>query len=40
MTNNGTIPLSNHRNWFFVIRNGPTALYRAYLTMVNALATR
>ena len=40
MTNNGTTPLSNNRNWFFVIQNGPTALYKAYLTMVNALATR
>jgi hypothetical protein len=40
MTDNGTIPLSNDRNWFFVIHNGPTALYNTYLSMIDALEQR
>ncbi|GAX73193.1 hypothetical protein CEUSTIGMA_g646.t1 [Chlamydomonas eustigma] len=40
MTDNGTVPLHNDRNWYFIIHNGPTALYNTYLSMIDALEQR
>ncbi len=38
ITKNGTIPLSNHRDWFYVIQNGPYSLYSAYVDLLDAQA--
>ena len=32
--------MDNNRNWFFVIQNGPIALYNTYQIMLDALEER
>eukprot|EP00955_Chlamydomonas_euryale_P033510 347884-Chlamydomonas_euryale.AAC.1 len=40
LTNGNTTALSESRYWYYIIRNGPTALFDGYAEMLTAMASR